>query len=437
MRRDVILGVVLTVVVLGIVLTTLLITSPWKDSDNNSTKYDNRTAMLQMLDSMEQFMTGKAEYDREYYSKLRQCMDTFDPLLTDSQDAAWQGIVDYWNMGGTTEDPWGSYEPNYAEINITETSMQGMTIYEPCNYASNVATYHVLTELCGHKTSNNTFRFPDEYVSALGTGFSTLAMGSSFMHGTHTELGHQQDTHAISVIAFLIHQGSLLKLPTTSSVLIDLSYEPRNTSALELADEFLNMYGKIPVEEWYAKIESLDIPNYYLLFAGIYSSALTIAFEPDVVDQIVYTLADAFGLPDEYLEFITNSYLPEMRNATADIKLTLVQRTQFIKNMLATTIKLLYSFLWQEQVLTSNSMFLDPSVNEKGWEMLPLVNQFANTYNTFEYYDLDYQNGINIYPGEEWCNPVFAHAKWHLESSLGLLDLVYLGDEMLGILDFQ
>ena len=100
------------------------------------------------------------------------------------------------------------------------------------------------------------------------------------MHGTHTELGHQQDTHAISVIAFLVHQASLSKLPGASSVVIDLSYEPRNTSSLMLADEFLNMYGTLPVDQWHDKIDSLDIPDYFLLFAGIYSSALTIAFEP-------------------------------------------------------------------------------------------------------------------------------------------------------------
>lgn len=393
------------------------------------------TAMLQMLDAMQQLMTGEMEYDRTYYQELRQCMDTLDPLLTSSQDAAWQGIIDYWNTNGTADDRWGSYNPDYAELNITETSLFGMTIYEPCNYASNIATVHVLTELCGHKTSSNPFRMPTEYVNALGTGFSTLTMGSSFMHGTHTELGHQQDTHAISVIAFLVHQASLSKLPGASSVVIDLSYEPRNTSSLMLADEFLNMYGTLPVDQWHDKIDSLDIPDYFLLFAGIYSSALTIAFEPDTVDSIILKMADAFGLPDDFLHFIMDDYLPELRNLTSEIEIGALQKTKFIENILATTSKLIYAFLWQEQVLTDDSVFLDPAVNEAGWELLPVVNEWANSLNSFEYYDLDYQNGINIYPGDTWCNPVYAHAKWHLESALGLLDLVYLGDEMLGILD--
>lgn len=435
MRRSYIIGAVVVTVVLVIGLTVLLVTSPWVKNDIE--KSDNRTAMLQMLDSMENLMTAGIEYDRKYYTELRECMDILDPLLGASQDAAWQGIIDYWNMNGTEDDRWGSYDTNYAELNMTVTNMLDMTIYEPCNYASNMATIHVLTELCGHKATNNSFRLPDEYVNALGTGFSTLGMGSSFMHGTHTLLGHQQDNHAISIIAYLVHQGSLSSLHGASSVLLDLSYEPRNISSLQLADEFLNMYGTLPVDQWYDKIDSLDIPDYYLLFAGICSTAFTIAFEPDVVDNIVTILANEFGLPDEFLHFIQDGYLPELRNLTSELHIGLLEKMQFIINVLGTAVKLIYAFLWQEQVLTDNTFFLDPVVNEKGWELLPVLNEMVNAINSFEYSDLNYQKGINVYPGDFWCNPVFAHAKWHLESALGLLDLVYTGDQILGILDQQ
>ena len=35
-----------------------------------------------------------------------------------------------------------------------------------------------------------------------------------------------------------------------------------------------------------------------------------------------------------------------------------------------------------------------------------------------------------IYPGDEWCNPIEPHSKWHVESAVGLLDLVYLTDNL-------
>ena len=40
------------------------------------------------------------------------------------------------------------------------------------------------------------------------------------------------------------------------------------------------------------------------------------------------------------------------------------------------------------------------------------------------------QLGINMYPGEKWCNPVIPHAKWHLQTSIALTDLTFLTDEM-------
>ena len=36
-----------------------------------------------------------------------------------------------------------------------------------------------------------------------------------------------------------------------------------------------------------------------------------------------------------------------------------------------------------------------------------------------------------IYPGDTWCNPSqYAHAKWHHESAVGLLDLIYTCDNV-------
>ena len=57
-----------------------------------------------------------------------------------------------------------------------------------------------------------------------------------------------------------------------------------------------------------------------------------------------------------------------------------------------------------------------------------------NFYNFFLYSDAVMQAGINMYPGETWCNPVIPHAKWHVETSIALTDFVFLSDELYRIL---
>ena len=61
---------------------------------------------------------------------------------------------------------------------------------------------------------------------------------------------------------------------------------------------------------------------------------------------------------------------------------------------------------------------------------LPVVNQFINGFNSWNYSDSEMQLGINMYPGEEWCNEIIPHAKWHLQSSIALTDFSFLTDEI-------
>ena len=396
----------------------------------NATSAGSETPMSIIFDDLEQLMTGNQQFDRDEYNFLRTCMDGFDSSLVASQDAAWQGIINYWNSNGTTDDAWGSRNTQYMEHNVTQTNILNMTIYEPCDYSSNFAYYHDVTEFCLRKTSGSPFSLPDEYVRAFGMSFSGLAMGSSFMHMSHTVLGHQQDNWSIRVISYLIHQASLSSLPDVPSILTDFAATPRAENALEITDNFMNMYLNMPVEEWFQHTASIDVPDYYLSFAGLFSTIVTIGFSDEVVDKYIPILADAFSLPDEYLDYIMNIYLPEIRNLTSSLNLGIVQRTKFVENALSATLKLIYSFLWQEERLTSNPIFLNETVNTWGAEMIPVLNSFLNSYNSFEYFETNFQDAVDVYPGDFWCNLVIPHAKWHLESGIGLLDLTYVGDEV-------
>ena len=91
---------------------------------------------------------------------------------------------------------------------------EGMLIYEPCNYASNIAYYQAAMRVCKHK-----FSVDKMYVRSLKRSFSTMAIGSSFLHGSHTYVGYSFDRNMIALTAYLAHQVSVNSLPGDSSIL--------------------------------------------------------------------------------------------------------------------------------------------------------------------------------------------------------------------------
>ena len=58
-----------------------------------------------------------------------------------------------------------------------------------------------------------------------------------------------------------------------------------------------------------------------MTFAGIVSTLLTVQLPQDQVDSIIDLLADAFSLPEDIKLFLVKQYLPEIRTATADVRL--------------------------------------------------------------------------------------------------------------------
>ena len=85
---------------------------------------------------------------------------------------------------------------------------------------------------------------------------------------------------------------------------------------------------------------------------------------------------------------------------------------------------------FKEQVLTQDDTFLQPSTNAMGTLLLPVVNAAANGLNSWSYTDTLMQSGLQMYPGEDWCNPAIPHAKWHVETAIALTDFTFLSDEL-------
>ena len=77
-----------------------------------------------------------------------------------------------------------------------------MAIWEPCNYISNLAYDRLVLELC-HQDG---WTMDQEDVRRVAEAFAIVTFGSSFMHGSETQLGRIQDTRSNDLFAYILHQ---------------------------------------------------------------------------------------------------------------------------------------------------------------------------------------------------------------------------------------
>ena len=68
-------------------------------------------------------------------------------------------------------------------------------------------------------------------------------------------------------------------------------------------------------------------------------------------------------MPEDLRQFCLIDFMKEVRDATGHIQLSLVEKGQIEGNTIGTVLKLLYAFVWQEEVLVDSSILLDPFVN--------------------------------------------------------------------------
>ena len=80
----------------------------------------------------------------------------------------------------------------------------------------------------------------------------------------------------------------------------------------------------------------------------------------------------------------SNHFLPELRNATADVHLDLDEKTKLLKNTAGTVIKVMYAFVWQESILDLGDVILTPDANTLGTILLPLINDLGNSLTSWE-----------------------------------------------------
>ena len=72
--------------------------------------------------------------------------------------------------------------------------------------------------------------------------------------------------------------------------------------------------------------------------------------------------------------------------------------------------------------------------NEYGDLLIPVINQYASAITTFRPVDKQFIKGRKFYPGQDAyylkCNENYPHAKWHVQSGIAMVDLVFVADEI-------
>lgn len=116
--------------------------------------------MQDQLNGMKHLMDGGTQpFDETFYQELVSCFQELDgDSLMDTQDAQWVRFVKYAAKGGNPALKDGAWPPcdqyvsgsatPWFEDNCTVQAEGNIPIYEPCNYASNIAYYHAALEVC-------------------------------------------------------------------------------------------------------------------------------------------------------------------------------------------------------------------------------------------------------------------------------------------------
>ena len=72
-----------------------------------SVDFPPNRVLLEVLDALEEVMTGTEGFDRREFHQLVLALRKFDPDLFESQERGWRGLILYYQEGGGEGDTWG------------------------------------------------------------------------------------------------------------------------------------------------------------------------------------------------------------------------------------------------------------------------------------------------------------------------------------------
>jgi len=397
------------------------------------TSSSSSVGLLDVLDSFTQVMTGTdGKYNRKTFKHIIAAMWKFDPYMYESQNAAWEGLVKYYETNGGQGDHWGGSPSSYLERNTTLFPLPGgrsLLIFEPCNTASNFAYYHMVTSLARRRR----WVMGRANTRALAQTCSALALGSAFFHGSHTRLGSRADNNLIGVMSFILHQASISKLPAQyrSPVITDLSMVRRNQTGVEMAQAITDLYRTRPNTEWLEYFRQLDIPDYYTTWAALIATLLTLLLPQSMVLPVALALASAFGVDDKSVQFLEREYIPQIKNALGKKNLSIFKKHKLFSHAMKMVKKMVFAFKFQEQTFPLEFL-KSPLANQLGAFFQFPLNKLSELWTPLNKgISGSLLKGTGVYPGDSWCRSSQPHSLWHAQSAAALLDFFLLVDKMI------
>ena len=83
---------------------------------------------------------------------------------------------------------------------------------------------------------------------------------------------------------------------------------------------------------------------------------------------------DALGVLPVDKKFFLEDYMPMLYNATEDVSISVLEKSELLQNTSANVLKLLYAFLWQEGTFDLGDIIFTLEENAFGAAMLPHIN---------------------------------------------------------------
>lgn len=149
-------------------------------------------------------------------------------------------------------------------------SSREVLIMEPCNYASNIAYYHSAVRFCDYPD----WHMEQDTIFQLKRAMTTLASGSSHLHGSHTVLGMAFDNNVISVLAYVSYQSLLDALGGSDEPALKcVANVTECLDADQVTDRITQMPLNLPVEKWMAEFDDLMGQyqfRYFYTFAALW-----------------------------------------------------------------------------------------------------------------------------------------------------------------------
>lgn len=111
---------------------------------------------------------------------------------------------------------------------------------------------------------------------------------------------------------------------------------------------------------WAQFVDTMDIErNYYVTFAAVITTILSLCLPWFAVSFIITPLANAVLEPSD-ASFMIDNYMPDLNQATKDISVSHDDKKLIANQFIGILMKMLWSFVFQEHVMSFMSFLYGP-----------------------------------------------------------------------------